>query len=131
MSVDIDMPALTAGEAVFICPQTKLPLRPMSLEQAKEALGSENLAPRANTEPAPFGVTATMMVRSDGGCAYPVVDGIPVLLATEQITPANRRQQFDFQDVKYAEAYQEMTHYNQVAKAEASAILQSEAYRMI
>src|SRR4051812_29466227 len=131
MSLEVDMVNRTAGQAIFICPQTKLPLRPMSLEQAKEALGSANLAPRANTEPAPFGVTPTLMVRSDNGCAYPVVDGIPVLLAPEQITRSDRRQEFDLTDVKYAEAYEEMTHYNQVAKAEAAAIRESEAYRAI
>jgi SAM-dependent methyltransferase/uncharacterized protein YbaR (Trm112 family) len=131
MSIDIDMAALTGGAAVFVCPQTKLPLRPMSLQQAKESLGSADLAPRANDEPAPFGVTDTMMVRSDGGCAYPIVDGIPVLLAPEQITPADRRPHFDLRDVKYAEAYEEMTHYNQVAKAEAAAIRESESYLAI
>jgi SAM-dependent methyltransferase len=128
---EIDMPALTANQAVFICPQTKLPLRPMSLDKAKEALGSANIVPRTNAEPAPFGVTATMMVRSDGGCAYPVVDGIPILLAPEQITPADRPQHFDLEDVKYAEAYEEMTFYNEVAKGEAGAIQQSQAYSCI
>lgn len=131
MPLELDMPALTSDAAIFICPQSKLPLRPMPLEQAKEALKSAELAPRLNADPAPFGVTPTLMVRSDGHCAYPVVDGTPILLAPEQITPANRRQQFDLRDVKYAEAYEEMTHYNQVAKAEAAAILNSEAYRMI
>ena len=131
MPFELDMPALTADKSIFICPQTKLPLRPMSLDQAKEALGSANLAPRSNAEPAPFGVTPTMMVRSDGACAYPVVDGIPVLLAPEQITRADRPQQFDLKDVKYAEAYEEMTHYNEVAKGEAAAILKSESYRVI
>ena len=131
MPLELDMPSLTAGEAIFLCPQTKLPLRAMSLEQAKAAMGSAELVPRSNAEPAPFGVTPTLMVRSDNACAYPVVDGIPILLAPEQITPANRPQSFDLQDVKYAEAYEEMTHYNQVAKAEAAAIRESEAYRVI
>ena len=88
MSVEVDMPSLTAGKAVFICPQTKLPLRAMSLAEAQAALGSTELVPRTNAEPAPFGVTATLMVRSDNACAYPVVDGIPILLTPEQITPA-------------------------------------------
>src|SRR6478672_10191993 len=108
MSLEIDTVGLTAGQAVFICPQTKLPLRSMSLEQAKEALGSASLAPRTNSDPAPFGVTPTLMVRSDNVCAYPVVDGIPVLLAPEQITPSDRRKEWDLKDVKYAEAYEEM-----------------------
>jgi SAM-dependent methyltransferase/uncharacterized protein YbaR (Trm112 family) len=131
MPLELDMPALTADMPAFICPQSKLPLRSMSLEQAKEALGSADLAPRLNADPAPFGVTSMLMVRSDGACAYPIVDGIPILLAPEQITPENRRQQFDLRDVRYAEAYEEMGPYNEVAKAEAAAILKSEAYRMI
>jgi len=114
------MPTLTANEAVFICPQTKLALRPMSLDKAKEALGSANIVPRTNTDPAPFGVTSTMMVRSDNAAAYPVVDGIPVLLAPEQITPADRPQSFDLKDVKYAEAYEEMTFYNEGREGRSS-----------
>jgi uncharacterized protein YbaR (Trm112 family)/SAM-dependent methyltransferase len=131
MPVELNMPALTADMDIFVCPQTKLPLRPLPLDQAKEALGSAELVPRSNADPAPFGVTSTLMVRSDNACAYPVVDGIPILLAPEQITPASRTQKFDLRDVKYAEAYEEMTHYNQVAKAEAAAIRESEAYHMI
>jgi SAM-dependent methyltransferase/uncharacterized protein YbaR (Trm112 family) len=131
MSLELDMVGQTSGQAIFICPQTKLPVQPMSLEQAKEALGSADLAARTNSDPAPFGVTSTLMVRSDGGCAYPVIDGIPVLLAPEQITRSDRTQEFDLTDVKYAEAYEEMTHYNQVAKAEAAAIRESESYRAI
>jgi len=131
MPVELDMPSLTAGEAIFLCPQTKLPLRAMSLEQAKAAMGTAELVPRSNAEPAPFGVTQTLMVRSDNACAYPVVDGIPILLAPEQIAPANRPQSFDLRDVRYAEAYEEMTHYNQVAKAEAAAIRESDSYHAL
>jgi ubiquinone/menaquinone biosynthesis C-methylase UbiE/uncharacterized protein YbaR (Trm112 family) len=128
MPLELDMPSLTAGEAVFVCPRTKMPLRSLSVDKAKAALGSTELVSRTNAEPPPFGVTPTMMVRSDNECAYPVVDGIPLLLAPEQITPADRRQSFDLKDVRYAEAYEEMTHYNEVAKAEAAAIRGSEAY---
>src|SRR5262245_22488337 len=131
MPLELDMPSLTAAEPVFLCPQTKLPLRALSLDKTKEALGSNELAPRSNAEPAPFGVTPRMMVRSENACAYPVVDGIPILLAPEQVTPARRPQSFDLNDVKYAEAYEEMTHYNQVAKAEAAEIRNSESYQVI
>ncbi len=131
MPLELDMPSLTAGEAIFICPQTKLPLRPMSLDDAKQALGSTDLAPRANADPAPFGLTPTLMVRSDNACAYPVVDGIPILLVPEQITPASRSQRFDLEDVKYAEAYEEMTFYNEVSKAEAANIRESQPYHAI
>ena len=40
----------------------------------------------------------------------------------------DRPQRFDLQDVKYAEAYQEMTFYNKVAQAEAETIRQSQPY---
>jgi ubiquinone/menaquinone biosynthesis C-methylase UbiE/uncharacterized protein YbaR (Trm112 family) len=130
MTPQLDIPSLTAGEACFICPQSKLPLRPMSLDEAKKALGSDELIPRTNAEKPPFGLTSTLMVRSDNACAYPVVDGIPILLAPEQITPASRPQRFDLEDVKYAEAYQEMTFYNKVGQSEAEAIRQSQAYQV-
>ena len=127
----IDMPALIGNESIFICPQSKLPLRPLTLDDTKQAMGATELAPRTNVEPAPFGLTPMMLVRSDNASAYPIVDGIPILLAPEQITPANRRQEFDLQDVKYAEAYQEMTHYNEIGKAEAAAIKNSQSYQVV
>ena len=63
------------------------------------------------------------MVRSDNACAYPVIDGIPILAdAGADYAGRSRRRSLDLRDVKYAEAYEEMTFYNQVAKAEAAAI---------
>ncbi len=131
MSVELDMAAFAANTSLFVCPETRLPLRPMPLEAAKAALGSQELAPRANDDPMPFGVTDTLMVRSDNKCAYPVVDGIPILFAPEQITRADSRRVWDLKDPKYAEAYEEMTHYNAIGKAEAASIRESEAYRMV
>ena len=131
MSVDVDMSLLPADQALFTCPQSGLPLRAMSLLDAMAALGSKDLVARKNADPAPYGLTERLMVRSDNACAYPVIDGIPILLTPEQITTADRGQEFDLHDVKYAEAYEEMTHYNEVAKAEAAAIRDAEAYEMI
>src|SRR4051812_4093050 len=128
MPVELDMLSLTAGQTVFLCPKTRLPLRGMRLGEAQSAINTTSLVPRSNAEPAPFGVTDRLMVRSDNACAYPVVDGIPILLAPEQLTAPDKVQSFDLQDVRYAEAYQEMTHYNQVAKAEAAVIRGSESY---
>jgi len=127
----IDMPALTRGEALFICPQSKLPLRPMPLDAARQAMGTAELIPRTNAEPAPFGVTPMLMVRADNACAYPIVDGIPILLAPEQITPEDRPQSFNLDDVKYAEAYEEMTFYNEVAKTEAAEIKKAQSYECV
>jgi uncharacterized protein YbaR (Trm112 family) len=130
MPLELDMPSLTAGEAIFICPETKQSLRMMSQQDATAAMGGSTLTPRTNAEPAPIGITPTLMVRSDNACAYPIVDGIPILLAPEQITPSDRPR-FDLTNPKYAEAYEEMTHYNQVAKAEAAEIRNSESYHVV
>ena len=129
MPLGLDMPKLVANEQLFVCPQTELPLRAMSLEDAKQAL-ARAIWFRANVDPEPFGVTSTLMVRSDNECAYPVVDGIPILLVPEQITSPNLRREFDLQNVKYAEAYQEMTHYNKVSKAEAAKIRESQSFQV-
>jgi uncharacterized protein YbaR (Trm112 family) len=130
MPLGLDMPKLLAGENVFICPETKLPLRAVSLEEAKKALGSNDLVPRTNVDPEPFGVTTTLMLRSDNLCAYPVVDGIPILFTPEQITSPARRRAFDLKDIKYAEAYEEMTHYNQVGMAEAAKIREAQSFQL-
>jgi SAM-dependent methyltransferase/uncharacterized protein YbaR (Trm112 family) len=116
---------------LLICPSTKLPLHAMSLEEAQFSLRSKDLVPRKNKQPAPFGVTAELMVRSDHMCAYPVVAGIPLVLAPEQITAEQYARSFDLQDQRYAEAYEEMAHYNQTAEAEAKEIRMSESYRAI
>ncbi|HEX4413539.1 MAG TPA: class I SAM-dependent methyltransferase [Lacipirellulaceae bacterium] len=131
MPLELDMPSLTAGESTFICPETKLPLRALSRQDALAAMGASELGTRTNADPAPTGVTDRLMVRSDNACAYPIVDGIPILLTPEQIMPAARPRSFDLTNPKYAEAYEEMTHYNQVAKAEAAAIRDSESYHVV
>lgn len=122
---------LVGDERVFVCPRTKQPLRAMNLEYVKSALGATELSPRLNTPPLPFGITSSMLVREDDLCAYPIVDGIPILLTPEQITASDRPQQFDLADQRYAEAYEEMTVYNEVASQESLAIKQSESYRSI
>ncbi len=131
MPLSIDMPALTCAEAIFICPQTKQPLQAVTRDEARQAMGAAELVPRSNASPRPFGVTPIVMLRADNVCAYPVVDGIPILLVPEQLTPTDRPQSFDLHDVKYAEAYQEMTHYNEIGIAEAAEIKKSQSYRVV
>lgn len=131
MSREVDMPSLTADEPVFVCPESGLGLRALSVRDAESALGSRDLRTRTNIDPPPFGVTQTLMVRSDNRCAYPVVDGIPILLTPEQITTAELARAHDLGDVKYAEAYEEMTFYNEVAKRESETIRDSEAYQAV
>ena len=125
---NLNVVTLVGDEHVFVCPRTKQRLRAMSLEGHYWPLATE-LSPRLNTPPLPFGVTSQMLIRADNLCAYPIVDGIPILLWPEQITSSDRPQRFDLTDRRYAEAYEEMTVYNEVGRTEALAIKKSESYR--
>lgn len=112
------------------CPETGLPLRALPLDEASAAMGGGDLAARPNG-PKPFGLTPTLMVRSDDEVAYPVVDGIPILLVPEQITRADHQRHVDLTDPRYAEAYEEMEFYNEVAAAEAADIRRSTSFAAI
>lgn len=59
------------------------------------------------------------MLREDGLAAYPIIDGVPVLLAPEMLARAPLHQTFDLRHSHYAEAYQEMEFYNQSALSTA------------
>lgn len=56
------------------------------------------------------------MATEDGQLAYPIVDGIPVLLAPEQLRDADGWHA-DLTARQYAEAYEEMEFYNSVAES--------------
>jgi SAM-dependent methyltransferase/uncharacterized protein YbaR (Trm112 family) len=124
------VPRLADTARLLRCPETGLPLRPLALDEAAEALGGGELAARPNG-PTPFGLTPTLLVRSDDQVAYPVVDGVPILLVPEQITRADRQRPVDLTDPRYAEAYEEMEFYNAVAAEEAADIRRSTSYAAI
>jgi uncharacterized protein YbaR (Trm112 family)/SAM-dependent methyltransferase len=102
--------------AVLVCPVTKQPLRPVSIEEAD---GSRPLAARRRTGGGAAsqhaGRTATVMLRADGEAAYPVIDGIPILLAPEMLVRDGEAAPYDVGKPPYAEAYQEMAFYNEFA----------------
>ncbi len=104
----------------LICPVTKLGLELVTLETAQERMNGE-LRPRAESLNAkgkvskPAGLTPRVLLREDLKCAYPVVDGIPILLAPEALTVGKDQAAFDLTDARYAEAYEEMEFYNSVA----------------
>jgi uncharacterized protein YbaR (Trm112 family) len=75
------------------------------------------LVTRVEERVAPIGRTPRVLVREDGGCAYPVVDGVPVLLAPEMLMPPDQTQSFDLSSPQYAEAYEEMDYYCSVGGA--------------
>lgn len=102
------------------CPTTKIGLELVTLETAEELLNGE-LHPRAYSKNAKgtisqaVGPTPWVLLREDLKCAYPVVDGIPILLAPEALAVSENQSVFDLTDARYAEAYEEMEFYNSVA----------------
>lgn len=106
--------------ALLTCPTTKLGLELVTLEAAEERVQGE-LRPRSDSLNAkgnlskPAGPRPLVLLRQDLRCAYPVVDGIPVLLAPEALTTVKDQTAFDLTDRRYAEAYEEMEFYNEAA----------------
>ena len=97
------------------CPVTGLELREIPLTEAERRTG--HLHSRVGGAPRTY---TTVMMRSDGQAAYPVVGGVPILLTPEVLAPTVPV--FDLKDVRWAEAYEEMAFYNRSAEAgEASA----------
>lgn len=91
------------------------------MEAAEEACGgalTSRLAAAGTAEP--VGPTPTVLLRADGLVAYPVINGIPILLAPERLVPSTDGPlDVDVSMARYAEAYEEMSFYNDVAETEA------------
>ncbi len=108
--------ALRDFVALLRCPVTGSGLEPARL-RAGEGLVP---VPRQGRDASPVGVTDRLLRLSDGSAAYPVVDGIPVLLGPERLVPADspaaRHPVFDLRDPLYAEAWEERDHYNAVSR---------------
>jgi SAM-dependent methyltransferase/uncharacterized protein YbaR (Trm112 family) len=119
-------PAGTIDTADLVCPLTGQTLHPSDIESAEaELCKGEQLAPRGLETPHPVGRTATVLVRDDGACAYPVLDGIPILLGPERLTPPDDPFDVDLGAPQYAEAYSQMDFYNAVAADLATAVASS------
>jgi uncharacterized protein YbaR (Trm112 family) len=118
----------------LVCPETKLPLELCSIEAAEQRIGSA-LVPRAEALTAkkdkvskPFGRSAQVLLRQDLAGAYPIVEGVPILLLPEMLTPPDRQRSIDLCQPQYAESYEEMEFYNEYAINEAKQIKTSEDY---
>ena len=86
------------------CPVTGLRLRRMSFQAAESAAGSLRARVGAS-DPDPDEV----FLRQDEALAYPVRNGVPVVLAPEALTQVVR--DVDLGDRRWAEAYAEMDFY--------------------
>ncbi len=126
----------SAASGLLVCPQSKQKLVPMPLAEAETVFREPPVALRIaesakDVASPPFGATENLLMRADGKLAYPVVDGVPILLAPEAVGRKQDRRRFDLADPRYAEAYLEMTFYNQVAGEEAQNIRAAESFRLI
>lgn len=120
------------------CPETKQQLDLFTLADAEAKVGGKLLPLRTTISsdsspnvPAPIGATQAVFLREDLLCAYPFIDGIPVLLRPEMLGIDGQQRDFNLKDGKYAESYAEMATYNKVAIEESKNIKQSECYRTI
>lgn len=118
----MNLKILGKSSSSLVCPTTKLGLDLLSLEEAQK-ITKGSLLPRAESHNAkgeiskPAGPTPWVLLRKDRACAYPVVDGIPILLSPEALTISGHEVHFDLTDARYAEAYEEMDFYNDAASA--------------
>jgi SAM-dependent methyltransferase/uncharacterized protein YbaR (Trm112 family) len=111
---------------ILVCPRTKLPLRRCPLEHAMSVIsGGLPLVTRQLDGSSPFGTTEIILLREDEECAYPVVDGTPILLAPEVLVAPGQVPYFDLSDPTYAEAYEEMEYYDSVGKTQQTMIKES------
>jgi len=102
---------------ILVCPITAAPLVLMSLEAAETMCGNRfEPQPRslsaAGKESKPIGRTDLILISNDRERAYPIVDGIPILLAPEALTPEADAPIVDLCARQYAEAYLEMEFYS-------------------
>jgi len=110
----------------WLCPRAGKLLS--ATELSDEGLRCLRARPRAAMALSPF--SHEVMMSADGQTVYPIVDGIPILLAPE-VSMADECGAFSPLDPRYAEAYAEMGHYNSVADKAHDDIRRSHAFRTL
>lgn len=123
MSVSVN--DLADWAELLVCPTTGLRLTLHTLADASAMMGYE---PAPLRGAAVLGNLTQVLVREDHQAAYPVIDGIPVLLVPEMLGRQDDGGGVDLGAPRYAEAYEEMEFYNRVAREEAQDIRSSDAY---
>lgn len=117
---------------LLVCPVTGNSLAEVDRQGVLDALG-ENVgrlaASRQNVSRDEL--TEQALLRSDGRGAYPVVDGIPILLAPEMLVDLAGAGLIDTGQDPYREAYEEMDFYNAVAATAHSDVSSSDAYQVV
>jgi uncharacterized protein YbaR (Trm112 family)/SAM-dependent methyltransferase len=136
MEIKQDIQIESGFWSTLVCPETRQPLVLKTLKvaeaEAKRTFIAREHAVNSRGElVAPIGITPTVMLRQDHEAAYPIVDGVPILLAPEMLVPAGVKRAVDLLLPRYAEAYEEMSHYNLAAAMEAERIKNTDAYQSI
>jgi ubiquinone/menaquinone biosynthesis C-methylase UbiE/uncharacterized protein YbaR (Trm112 family) len=111
----------------LVCPVTHQQLHVVPLEQARARIASG--APLRTRDQAPgakvIGETDWVLLRQDEAAAYPIICGIPILLAPEVLRDPALPVAFDLNDPQYAEAYVEMEFYNSAGFKDADVLRKS------
>ena len=72
---------------------------------------------RSGKDVLPIGCTENILKVIGADCAYPIIEDMPVLLAPELLAKKSSTTKFekvDLNDLRYAEAYEEMSVYNKI-----------------
>jgi uncharacterized protein YbaR (Trm112 family)/SAM-dependent methyltransferase len=133
----MDLNRLQNEVSLLACPETKVSLELCSIDEAERRLQGQ-LVSRGNLPNGkkhlskPFARSQWVLLREDLVGAYPIsTEGVPILLVPEMLTPSGRRRSVDLCEPQYAEAYEEMEVYNQVAMQWAGDVTNSESYTII
>ncbi len=103
--------------------------QPLGRMRAPDAQLVQPLHPRSNRDP--IGVTDIVLSTRDGG-AYPIVEGIPVLMRPERLgPPGTMPESHDVMAEPYAEAYAEHDLYTELAGTVLGRRSAAEIRRMI
>ena len=118
----------------LVCPETKQRINLCTLAEAEIKTKNKLAAIRKyppNNDPTPIGPTSFVLIREDGLYGYPIINDIPIMLFPEILGCKDYQQTFDLSNPIYAEAHEEMAHYNKVAIQESENIENSESYKII
>lgn len=111
---------------MLVCPESRTPLELVPRAEAERRIpgGRPLTSPNARGYQ-PVGPTPQVLLRKDGVGAYPVHNDLPVLLAPEMLVPEGQARSVDVGTPRYAEAYEEMEHYNRMGRLAAEGVSSS------
>jgi uncharacterized protein YbaR (Trm112 family) len=117
-------------EGLLVCPVSRLPLTQTSIEDARSALGGESVRV-ASGSPPNVAAPEEALLRSDNLALYPIVHGVPILIAPEMIAVTGSAAPVNTSRDPYREAYEEMDFYSNWAERETEDIQSSTAFQNV